>query len=172
MGFLIYHIQPFEGDLPVRVTLHRLRPLVLGGAHGLFARQLPDLARKDDDGKWSLTARELLLLDDPDAKDTSGVFFTLASPTQINLLQLIKVDGRTASLVTDALFHFKVVGKPEQDTGSTDSIVVSSWDQNTECYEQMRLEGGILGGNWAWGQPPQPVGAAVLSSAAKKRQVP
>jgi hypothetical protein len=26
----------------------------------------------------------------------------------------------------------------------------------------MRLEGGFLGGNWAWAEPPQPLGASVL----------
>jgi hypothetical protein len=161
MGFIICNIQPLEEN---RVGIRRVRRLALGGMRGCFARHLPQLA-KENDGQWTLSADELIHLDDPGAGKAFGVFFELSSGSGStrNLLQLIKVSGRTASLITEALFHFKVVG-PAEPAGdaSEESLVVSDWEHQTECYEQMRLEGGFLGGNWAWGEPPQPLGASVF----------
>jgi hypothetical protein len=167
MGFLVCTIQLLEEN---RVRLKRIRRLALAGAQGCFARHLPGLAR-DENGQWSLAAEELMRLDEPDADNCSGVFFELSSsskPTR-SLLQLIKVSGRTASLVTDALFHFKVVGPAEAEGGPSDgSFIIQGREHQKECYEQLRLEGGFKGGNWAWSEPPQPLGASVLSPARRE----
>jgi hypothetical protein len=161
MGFLICSIQPLEEN---RVRIQRERRLALGGMQGCFARHLPQLA-KENDGQWTLTADELMHLDGLGTGNALGVFFEIPSRSGSarNLLQLIKVSGRTASLITEALFHFKVVGPAETASDASEqSLVVSGWEHQTECYEQMRLEGGFLGGNWAWGEPPQPLGASVF----------
>ncbi len=161
MGFIICNIQPLEGN---RLGIRRVRRLALGGMQGCFARHLPQLA-KENDGQWTLTADELIHLDDPGAGEALGVFFehSSGSGSTRNLLQLIRVSGRTASLITEALFHFKVVGPAETASDASEqSLVVSDWEHQTECYEQMRLEGGFLGGNRAWGEPPQPLGASVF----------
>jgi hypothetical protein len=161
MGFLICNIQPLEGN---RVRLKRVRHLVLGGPQGCFARHLPGMTREEI-GQWTLTAEELMCLDQPGVDDSSGVFFELASGSKPDrsLLQLIKVCGRTASLITDALFHFKAVGPAELegDTSKGD-FIVQDWHDQKHCYEQIRLEGGFAGGNWAWSEPPQTLGASAF----------
>jgi hypothetical protein len=120
---------------------------------------------RDENGQWTLTAGELMRLDEPGVDDSSGVFFELASSSRADssLLQLIKVSGRTASLITDVLFHFKVVGPAKLEDGTShDDFIVQDWQDQKHCYEQIRLEGGFAGGNWAWSEPPQPLGASVF----------
>ena len=161
MGFLVCNIQPLEGN---RVRLKRVRRLALGGPQGCFARHLPGMARNEN-GQWTLTAEELMRLDGLGVDDSSRVFFELASGSKPDrsLLQLIKVSGRTASLVTDALFYFKALGPVELEGDSSHGdFIVQDWQDQKHCYEQIRLEGGVAGGNWAWSEPPQPLGASVF----------
>jgi len=167
MGFLICNIKPLELD---RVEIRRVRRLALGGTQGCFARHLPQMP-KNDDGQWTLSAQELIRLDDPQIGEGSGIFFEISSASSRSFLQLIKVSGRTASIITDALFHFKTVGsaEPEGDP-SEGAFIVRGWKNQPECYEQMRLEGGFKGGNWAWVEPPQPLGASVVSPGGKRSQ--
>ena len=146
------------------MRLKRVRQLSLGGSQGCFARHLPGMAR-DENGQWTLIAEELMRLDEPGIDDSQGVFFELASGSKADrsLLQLIKVSGRTASLITDVLFHFKVVGPAKLEAGTShDDFIVQDWQDQKRCYEQIRLEGGFAGGNWAWSEPPQPLGASVF----------
>jgi hypothetical protein len=166
MGFLVCSIQPLEEN---RVRLKRIRGLALGGTQGCFARHLPGIAR-DEDGQWTLAAEELMRLDEPGTDNSLGVFFELASSCKSTrtLLRLIKVSGRTASLVTDAFFHFQVVGPAEPEGDPSDgNLIVQAWEHEKECYEQMRLEGGFKGGNWVWSEPPQPLGVSVLFPAER-----
>lgn len=168
MGFLLFKIQPLADG---RISARRLRPLVLGGTQGLFARHLPHLVNTDD-GTWRLSASELLCLDAPDADESLTVFFDLtpgpAGP--LNLLQLVEVNGRSASIITDAFFHFKVVATPGTQTESTaDSLVLPDWRQGVDRCEQLRLEGGLIGGDWSWTQPPQALSATILKPARTKK---
>jgi hypothetical protein len=169
MGFSVCNIQPLGGN---RFRLKPVRRLALGGPQGCFARHLPGMAR-DENGQWTLTAEELMRLDEPGVDDSSGVFFELASGSKPDrsLLQLIKVSGRTASLVTDALFHFKAVGPVElEGDGSHGDFIVQDWQDQKQSYEQIRLEGGFAGGSWAWSEPPQPLGASVFLPPGGSRQ--
>jgi hypothetical protein len=160
MGFLIGHIQSLEDG---RASIGPLRPLTLGGRQGLLARHLPAVA-KNGDGNWSLTARELLRMEDTEIADDAHVLFELASGAgQKSLLCLVDVCGRTMSMVTDALFHFKVLARIESQAGGAPGhLVVKHWRDGAHRYEQMRLEGGLVGGTWAWSESPQAIGATVL----------
>lgn len=146
------------------MSIHRVRALALGGERGLLARHLPAIAQNGD-GNWSLTAQELLKLENAESPGDACILFDLAprAAEQKNLLCLVDVSGRTMSLVTDALFHFKVLAQIEPDAGgASDCFVVKNWQNGADRYEQMRLDGGFVGGNWAWSQPPLAVEATVL----------
>ena len=161
MGFLACQIEQLEGDF---LKLHHLRALVLGGKNGLLARHLPALAN-DDDGKWSLTAQELLKFENAANPENACILFELTprSGEQKSYLLTVDVSGSTMSLVTDALFHFKVLALIEGNTGGApDCFVVKNWRNGADRYEQMRLDGGFVGGNWAWSQPPLAVEATIL----------
>ena len=165
MGFFICNIQPLEAN---RLNLRRVRSLALGGMQGVLARHLPRMAKKDD-GRWTLSAQDLLRLEGEAGDEKNGIFFDLASgkDSSVNLLQLIEASGRTASLITDAIFHFKVLPAAElETTAGVTGFVISDSRDRPESYEQMRLEGGFAGGNWAWVEPPQPLGATVLGRTA------
>ena len=162
MGFDIYRIEPLE---PNRFTLHRLRSLPMGGVSGLLAKHLPAMAASNEN--WTLSAQEVLKLAGVDDTEGHGVFFDLSqtSADQVNLFELISVSGRTVSIITDALFHFKVacVSRNRAEiSGPNGEISVSDWHDKPTRFEQLRLEGGTRGGNWAWSEPPQGASATVL----------
>jgi hypothetical protein len=162
MGFDIYRIQSLAEN---RFALRRVGPLPLGGPEGLLAQHLPTLAALDEN--WSLAPQELLRWAGVAEPASHGVFFDLTpgSTDQINLLELINVQGRTVSLVTDALFHFKVAcasRKPGEIRGSDGEWIVRDWRENPNRFEHLRLEGGTRGGTWAWSEPPQSASATVV----------
>jgi len=162
MGFDIYQIQPLENN---RIALHRLRPLALGGADGLLARHIPMLVALSE--CWNLSAQDLLRLAGESDIATKGIFFDLTpkATNQANLFHLQSVAGRTMSMLTDALFHFKVAcatRNRSEITGSTGELIVGDWSQKPVRLEQLRLEGGTRGGTWAWSEPPQGASATVV----------
>jgi len=162
MGFDIYRIQTLEEN---RFALHRVESLPMGGVKGLLAQHLPALAAQDE--KWSLSAAQVLGLAGVADPASHGIFFDLTakSTDQVNLLELVNVSGRTVSLITDALFHFKVAcisRKPAEIRGSEGEWIVKDWQASPNRFEQLRLEGGTRGGTWAWSQPPQSASATVL----------
>jgi hypothetical protein len=163
MGFLICRVHPLAAD---GVTVETVRHLALSGASGLFASHLPKLAT--DDGTWSLTAEALLRLAEPSAHSSDAIAFELItrSRERKTFYRLVEVTGRTVSLVTDALFRFKVL-KPLAAVASpsADSLVYpayTGWVDGPERYEQLRLEGGTVGGDWSWAESPAGVCATVL----------
>jgi hypothetical protein len=176
MGFCIYDIQPLAGN---RFALHFRQPLSLGGPHGLLARRLPMLAKNRE--QWSLAPEELLrwaglaipesgdVLSAPnrDIPGIPGVFFDLTpgDKTQVNLFALAGVSGRTASLLTDVLFHFKVAASSRNRAkmeGPEGEWIVPDWSASPDRFEPLRLTGGTRGGDWAWAEPPQAASATVL----------
>lgn len=162
MGFDIYKIQPLKNNL---IALRRLRSLPMGGTDGFLAQHVPLLAARGD--HWSLTAQELLRLAGEKEIESKGVFFNLtpSSTDQANLFQLLSVSGRTMSMLTDALFHFKVACASRNRaalTGDEGELIVSDWSHRPVRLEQLRLEGGTRGGTWAWSEPPQGASATVV----------
>ena len=161
MSFIVCQIQPLHDDC---VGIHQVRSLALGGEQGLLARVLPGISRSND-GNWTLTVRELLMLDNPEIDDNATLLFDMTphdSERKI-LLRMVDVCGRTMSLITDALFHFKVLTPVEaQEERSPGFFAVEKWEKGPDRYEQMRLEGGFVGGSWAWTEPPLALGATVL----------
>ena len=161
MGFDIYQIQPLENN---RIALHKLRPLILGGADGLFAQHLPMITGFGE--LWDLSAKEILNL--AGENDTSkGIFFNLTPKTTLeaNLYCMERVSGRTMSMLTDAIFHFKVACASRnraEITGAGGELIVGDWSHNPVRLEQLRLEGGTRGGTWAWSEPPQGASATVV----------
>ena len=149
MGFLSCSIQSNDSE---EITLRDLRPIILSGSKGVFARHLPSLA--DDDGEWSLSAEELARFAVPDGSAQSILFDLASNPSACQMLyRLVRVRGRTVSLITDALFHFKVL-KPQSNaryekSGKTED---ADWMEGADRYEQLRLEGGKIGGTWLWGE--------------------
>jgi hypothetical protein len=123
---------------------------------------------RNDDGQWSLDADELMRREIPNAGPDTAIYFEHApnASAKLAVLRLIKVSGRIASLVTDVLFHFKTIGAGERDGDGC--LVVTLSTQQSETYEQVRLDGGHRGGTWAWSEPPQALGASVLAPAGKK----
>jgi hypothetical protein len=161
MGFLICRIHhlPASG-----VTIETRHPLALAGPRGLFARHLPELA--NEDGTWSLSAEDLLKMAEPNATASDAILLELTPQSRDGriLYRLLELSGRTMSLITDALFRFKVlspvtVGESAQAT----EPCFSGWIDGPERYEQLRLDGGVSGGQWAWGESPSPVCATVLA---------
>jgi len=162
MGFDIYRIQPLEEN---RFALHRVGPLALGGPKGFLAGHLPAMATQNE--QWSLTPQELLGWVNVTEHALHGIFFDLTpgSTEQVNLLELVHVSGRTVSLITDALFHFKVAcvsRKPTELRGAEGEWIIKDWQARPTRFEQLRLEGGTRGGNWGWSEPPQSASATVL----------
>ncbi len=160
MSFLIGSIHLLDEK---SLAIKQLRPLAFAGTSGLFARHLPQLAKED--GTWTLSAEALMQMAEPNAAASDAIFFDLAprSRTQRAVYRLVDVSGRTASMATDALFHFKVL-KPlaSDEPGEADSFVFARCANNLDRYEQLRLEGGTSGGDWAWGESPAAVCATVL----------
>jgi hypothetical protein len=169
MGFIICKIEPLENES--RIRLRRTSRIALGGTKGCLARHLPNIERNED-GKWTLNAEELMRLEEPNAGPDTAIYFEHApnASAKLAVLKLIKVSGRIASLVTDVLFHFKTIGAGERD--GEGCLVVPLSKQQPETYEQMRLDGGHRGGTWAWSEPPQALGASVLAPAGKKATQP
>ena len=161
MSFIICKIQPLKNN---RMSISRVRNLTLGGEKGLLARKLPTMSRSDV-GNWSMTARDLLALENPEIQDDVCILFDLTprESDEKNFFCLVDVCGRTMSLVTDAIFHFKVLtGIEVQAGGAAGLFTANNWQNGADRYEQMRLEGGFAGGNWGWTEPPLPLGATVL----------
>jgi hypothetical protein len=159
MGFYTCSI---DSPAQSRVSLKPLAPLRLGGKTGLLARVL---GSKQETGQWILSAEKLL--ESSQATKGNALLFTpspLGTP-QSTIYQLVEIRGRTASLVTDALFHFKVrTSLP----GSAGELLVENWESGADHYEYLRLEGGWKGGSWAWSEPPQALSATVLNSPRPK----
>ncbi|MDD5348684.1 MAG: hypothetical protein PHQ12_00605 [Chthoniobacteraceae bacterium] len=162
MGFEIYRIQPLEGG---RFALHKTGLLPLGGSKGILARHLPALAALDE--QWSLAPAELLRWAGVAEAPSHGVFFNLTpgAAQQVNLFELVSVSGRTVSLLTDALFHFKVACASRNRAeieGENGEWIVPDWRGNPARFEHLRLAGGTRGGSWAWSEPPQSASATVI----------
>jgi len=162
MGFEIYRIQPLPEN---RFALHHVGPLEVGGPEGLLAQHLPTLSALDEN--WSITPQQLMSWAGIAEPASHGIFFDLTakSTDQVNLLELINVQGRTVSLITDALFHFKVAcssRKQAEMRGPDGEWIVGDWKSRPNRFEQLRMEGGTRGGTWAWSQPPQSASATVL----------
>ena len=162
MGFDIYQIQPLENN---RIALHWLRPLALGGADGLLAQHIPMLSALGE--YWSLSAQDMLRLAGENDIATKGVFFNLTpkATDQANLYHMTSVSGKTMSMLTDAIFHFKVAcasRNKAEITGANGELIVGDWSKRPVRLEQLRLEGGTRGGTWAWGEAPQGASATVV----------
>lgn len=162
MGFEIYHVQALEGD---RFALRKTGTLALGGPEGLFARHLPALAAHQE--QWSVPPEELLRWAGVADPASHGVFFNLTpgSTEQANLLAMIRVSGRTVSLLTDALFHFKVACATRdrrEIEGPQGEWTVPDWNGKPDRFEPLRLAGGTRGGAWAWSEPPNAASATVI----------
>ncbi|GEM_PF-4961554 len=162
MGFDIYRIKSVEGN---RFALGRVGPLPLGGPGGLFAQHLPALAA--DDENWTLSPATLLEwagFADPEA---FAIFFDLTAKAsdQVNLLELVAINGRTVSLLTDVVFHFKVAVASRNGKGveqKEGELYIPNWRESPERFEHLRITGGTRGGTWAWGEPPNSASATVL----------
>lgn len=159
MGFLTCSIksEPSSG-----VTVEEMKSICLSGRNGIFAAHLPSLA--DDEGAWSLSAEELLGLADPEGHANGIVFDQASDPASRQMLyRLVAVNGRTVSLITDVLFQFKLL-KRESGVlaGESGDQKGTSWVEGPERYEQLRLEGGKVGGDWRWGDSPNAVCATLL----------
>jgi hypothetical protein len=148
-----------------RTALGKCRALVMGGVNGLLAKKLPGIA-KSGEGEWRFSARELIQLAGDAFADCDGILFDLTPGTREarQLLWLVDVNGRTMSLITDALFRFKVITHVKHPD-SQGMIVVDGLVSGPDQYEQMRIEGGFAGGNWSWTEPPLAIGATVLHPA-------
>jgi len=153
MGFLICRIHPLDGG---SVTVETIRLLALSGKSGLFARYLPQLATED--GTWTLSAEALMRLAEPNAAEFDAIVLdvTQRAGGRKTLFRLVDVSGRTVSLLTDALFRFKVL--TSLPTGA-----FTGWFDGSERFEQLRLDGGTVGGDWTWGESPAAVTATVLA---------
>jgi len=162
MGFDIYYLRSIASN---RVALSRVRPMILGGRSGFFARFIPSLAIASD--QWDLPVQEILKLAEISEAESHRIFFDLTPhlPEKVNLLELVGISGRTVSLVTDAMFHFKVACAGFKRSDLSDSVgdlITPLWENAPERIEQLRLEGGTRGGTWAWSQAPQAATATVL----------
>ena len=162
MGFLVCSICPLEDN---RIAVKPVQPLVIGGPKGLFAKTLPSMSGPDHG--WKLTTQTILQLAGFTGDGSEAVIFDLnpAKPEQVDYYELLDVRGRTVSKVTDALFHFKVACSGSRASFITmdgGELIVPNWRHRPDRYEQMRLDGGILGGTWAWNDPLQAMSATVL----------
>ena len=161
MGFLICRIHPLDGG---SVTVETIRSLALSGKSGLFARHLPQLAQ--DDGAWSLSAEALMRMAEPNAAESDAILLDMTprSSERKTLFRLVEVSGRTVSLITDALFRFKVLTPVATDASAdAKSLTFTGWVDGPERCEQLRLDGGTTGGRWAWTESPAAVCATVLA---------
>ena len=155
MGFEIYQIQPLANH---RFALHWLCPMALGGVGGLLAQNIPMLAALGE--CWNLSAHDLLRLAGESDISSKSVFFNLTpkATDQANLFHMLSVSGKTMSMLTDALFHFKVAcasRKRAEITGANGELIVSDWSHSPVRLEQLRLEGGSR-------EPPQGASATVV----------
>ena len=162
MGFLVCNTRLLEND---RIALKPLQSLVIGGPNGLFAKHLPDLIGADQ--AWKLSANSILQLAGFKGDGAETILFDLTprNPEHVDYYELLDARGRTVSKVTDALFHFKVAcSGPRVQFAPVDNgeLTVPNWRHRPDRYEQMRLEGGVLGGTWAWSDPLQAMSATVL----------
>jgi len=162
MGFLVCTIRPLEADY---IAIKPLQSLVIGGPKGLFAKTLPTMTGTDHG--WKLTTQAILELAGFKGDGSETILFDLTpgKPEQIDYYELLDVRGRTVSMVTDALFHFKVAcsgARAQFTTSESGELIVPNWRHRPDRYEQMRLEGGVLGGTWAWSDPLQAMSATVL----------
>jgi len=147
------------------MALHWLRPLALGGADGLFAQHLSMLTGFGE--LWDLSAQDILHLAGENDIASKGVFFNLTpkATDQANLFHMVRVSGKTMSMLTDALFHFRVACASRNRakiTGANGELMVGDWNRSPVRLEQLRLEGGTRGGTWAWSEPPQGASATVV----------
>ncbi len=162
MSFDIYRIEPFsEGHW----SLEKIQPLPLAGVNGLFARHLLSLA--GENLEWNVDPATLLQWAGMAETASLGIFFDLTpgSPSQINLLKLEGARGRTASLLTDIVFHFKIAcasRNAAQFTRDEKRRVLPDWSANPDRFEYLRLAGGTKGGSWAWSEPPQAATATIV----------
>jgi hypothetical protein len=162
MGFDIYRIKSVDEN---RFALGRVGPLPLGGPGGLFAQHLPTLAA--DDENWSLDIPTLLQWAGFAEPESFAVFFDITpkAADQVNLLELVAVNGRTVSLLTDIVFHFKVAVASRNGAGiekKDGEIEIPNWRESPDRFEHLRLTGGTRGGAWAWAEPPNSASATVL----------
>jgi len=162
MGFILCQLKPLPEN---RLRIERGASIPLAGPSGILAGHLPSVA--DEDGKWNLSAEDLCHLIDPALDSSHAIVFDLTprSAGKVNFYRLKALRGRTASLITDVLFHFKVI-RPFATTcdGVRHNIDLSITDWNTgpEHHEYLRLDGGTRGGTWAWTDPPQALSATIL----------
>ena len=162
MGFLVCTTRLLEDD---RIALKPLQALVIGGPNGLFAKHLPTMVGVDQ--AWKLSTNAILQLAGFKGAGSETILFDLTprNPEQVDYYELLDARGRTVSKVTDALFHFKVACSGSRASFSTregGELMVPNWRHRPDRYEQMRLEGGVLGGTWAWSDPLQAMSATVL----------
>lgn len=162
MGFDIYQMRPLQAN---RFALKRVRSLALGGKNGFFAKFLPSLAIAKD--QWELSSNAILDLEGGGELDSHRLFFDLTpnSTEKVNLMEVISISGRTVSMVTDAVFHFKVAcadGKRADLTDPSQGLILPDWQDFPDRIEQLRLEGGTRGGTWAWSEVPQATTATIL----------
>jgi hypothetical protein len=168
MGFIVCTVERLEGD---KVRVRRLRRLTLSGPRGAFALNLPKLAASAD-GAWSLSAEALLGLAQPDSGPTAKIMFDLTphEPDRIDLYELIDAGGRIDSDWTDVLLHFKLACanvKRADAPGGLDDLTLPAWQSAPAIYEQLRLEGGLSGGTWAWSKIDQGLSAGVFGVPRK-----
>ena len=162
MSFDIYRIEPFEGG---RWNLQKVSPLPLGGPRGLFAQHLPGLV--GDAPEWSVEPATLLGWAGIAESAAHVILFNLTpnKPEQVNLLKLEGAKGRTASLLTDIVFHFRVACASRDSAHlahGDNGWVLPDWSRAPARFEYLRLAGGTKGGTWAWSEPPQSTSATVV----------
>ena len=160
MGFLICRTRPVDGG---SVSVEIIRPLALSGKSGLFARHLPQRALASEDGTWNLSAEVLLRMAEPNAAESDAIVLDMTQRAggRKTLFRLVDVSGRTVSLLTDALFRFKVL--TALPAGPSADAAFTGWLDGPERFEQLRLDGGTVGGDWTWGESPAAVTATVLA---------
>lgn len=168
MGFIICTVEPLEDDC-VRVRL--VRKLALSGPRGVFAQHVPRLASPAD-GNWALTAAELLALAEPDADPLARIMFDLTpfDPNRYDLYELVDAVGHSGEDASDVLFQFKIACAGVKSANAPDglaALTIPAWPAAAVLYDQLRLEGGIAGGTWAWGKASQQVAATVYRAPRK-----
>jgi hypothetical protein len=160
MGFLVCTSRPYEAN---RFAIKPLQPLLLGGRNGLFAKLLPGLA--NESSEWKLSPEMLLSI--AGFTGTEMILFDLTpqNPASVDYYELRGIQGRTMSLVTNALFQFKVVcgGARARFAGGVDGeLIVPDWSRQPTRYEQLQLDGGTRGGAWSWSEPSNAMSATLL----------
>ena len=165
MGFLVCTVRQCPDNC---IAVKPVRGLVLGGPKGIFSRCLPELAKAGPE--WRLSPQELLERDGFQGDGSEIILFDLTpgNSESVDYYELCSVRGRTVSKVTDLLFHLKVAcGGPRSryaigESGKRGELLLPSWSHKPVRYEQVRLEGGTLGGTWLWSEPLQSMSATVI----------